>query len=132
VDLISSHPYNIRMLNEKVKGNEMQVTVFHRGEDSNEMVRVAVIDAGKRDLNAALNYAFFRTQNIDGSWSRPATFEFNGQMVSNSDFSEDTLVVAELPVYNGNVYGLRSTMVGDVFFADGKRFEVDFTGFKGN
>lgn len=109
----------------------MQVVVFHKGEEGiNEMNRVAVIDTGKRDLNAALNYAFFRTQNIDGSWSRPATFEFNGEMVSNPDFSEDVHVTAELPVYNGNVYGLRSTMVGDAFIVGGKQFEVDFVGFK--
>lgn len=79
----------------------------------------------------ALENAYFRTQNIDGSWSRGPRFE-DGTV--NNDFHSLTTVVADLPCYDGKIYGHRSSMMGDKFVIHSETevlpFECDFCGFK--
>lgn len=97
-----------------------------------ENVPVARINVGARTGDTALDYAYFRTQNIQGSWSRGESFDFGGETYINQDFSEDIEVLAELPVSErtGETMGLRSSMVFDTIEFGGETFQVDFAGFK--
>lgn len=62
-----------------------------------------------------LETAFRWTNNVDTSWSRePAPI---------------VTVTAELPIYQGQRYGLRSSSMGDVFVRDGKAYYVAMIGF---
>ena len=99
----------------------MKVSVVHRAfEESSKLVAFVDVDDSKT-INEALNYAWFRTQNIEGSWSRP----------NNPDWSEDVTVMAELPinVRTGEEMGLRSTSIGDRIIVGNTCFSVDFDGF---
>jgi hypothetical protein len=62
-----------------------------------------------------LERAYFWTNNIDSSWSRnPAP---------------GVSVLRPLHHKDGQTYGLRSSMVGDLFILNGKFFVVDSFGF---
>ena len=107
----------------------MQVAVIHSafGDTPNT---VAFVEVGDRTGNDALEYAYHRTNNIAGSWSKPAQFEFNGEMHDNPDYSEDVTVMAELPVHDGVEYGLRSTSMDDQMLFNGKKYRVAMVGFE--
>lgn len=98
----------------------MKVSVVHRAfEESSKLVAFVDVDDSK-SINEALNYAWFRTQNIQGSWSRP----------DNPDWSEDVTVMADLPVSrDGKELGLRSTSIGDRIIVGNTCFNVGFDGF---
>jgi hypothetical protein len=107
-----------------------QVTVIHSAFEDTP-VEVALVDVGDRTGLAALEYAYERTNNIMGSWSKPAKFDFNGQTVANEDFSEDVTVLAPLPLNrDGFQMGLRSTSVGDTIIMGESVYKVGFAGFK--
>lgn len=82
----------------------------------------------------ALERAYEATQNIEGSWSRGESFEFDGKVVKNPDYNRvhgvTIEVVEPLPVYNGNTYGHRSSMMGDRFVIGDNTYKADFIGFK--
>jgi hypothetical protein len=78
------------------------------------------------EVMGALETAWRRTNNINGSWSRGPSFEDGS---TNHDFHESVTVHAPLPVHKGQTYGLRSSMVGDVFEVAGRRFRVAMMGF---
>jgi hypothetical protein len=84
-------------------------------------------DPNREPRLEALEYAWERTQNLGGSWSKGLRFEDGG---ANLDFSPDVTVVAPLPVEDGRTYGLRSSMVGDVFEIGGQRWAVANIGFQ--
>ena len=108
-----------------------QVAVIHAAfEDASKTV--AFVEVGNREGTEALEYAYERTNNIAGSWSREAEFEYNGEMVANPDFSEDVTVMADLPVSKrtGQVMGLRSTSMGDMMLLGNVKYKVDMVGFK--
>ena len=100
----------------------MKVAVIHRAfEESSRLV--AFVDApDSMSVDDALEYAFERTQNLRGSWSRPG----------NPDWSEDVTVMADLPVSKrtGQVMGLRSTSVGDRMIIGKTSFVVEDFGFE--
>lgn len=109
----------------------MLVTVIHSAfEDSPRTV--AFVNVGDRVGDAALEYAFERTNNIRGSWSRAEEFMFNGEVVTNEDFSPDVTVMADLPVSKrtGEVMGLRSTSMGDQMLLGNKKYKVAAFGFE--
>jgi len=107
----------------------MIIEVYHIAfGDNHKVANVTVSDS--MSVNQALEVAFRKTNNIDGSWSKGPTYEFDGQHYNNSDYSEDVEVVAELPVKDGRVFGLRSTSCGDQMKVNGDTYEVDFVGFK--
>ena len=107
----------------------MQVTVIHGAfEDSPRTV--AFVEVGDRPVMEALEYAYHRTQNLGGSWSREAEFEFGGQVHQNPDFSEDVTVMAPLSVHEGVTYGLRSTSMGDHMLYGNTKYEVAMMGFE--
>jgi hypothetical protein len=104
----------------------MKITVYY-ADSRNEglFTRMCVVDCGDRDIDHSLEYAFTRTQNISGSWSK----EDIG--VTNFDWSADVTEIAPLPVIDGEEYGHRSSMVGDVFVVEGHgTYTVDHFGFK--
>lgn len=108
-----------------------QVAVIHTAfEDSPRTVAFVNVPE-EFSAEMALEYAYKKTNNIEGSWSRPAVFEFDGKVYENSDFSEDVTVMAELPVNkDGEVMGLRSTSVGDQMLFGTKKYKVAFAGFE--
>lgn len=94
----------------------MIVEVFH----GIERLHVATVDAPRETVIEALEFAYEQTQNIMGSWSRPG----------NPDHNECVTVIAPLPIIGGQIYGLRSSMVGDRFQIDDRTFEVHPVGWK--
>ena len=112
----------------------MQISVIHSAfEDAPKTV--ALIEVGNIDVLGemqALEYAYHRTQNIQGSWSRAEEMYYNGEAVFNEDFSSDVTVLAELPVSkrSGEVMGLRSTSMGDTMLLGNKKFKVAMCGFE--
>lgn len=106
-----------------------QVAVIH-GAFEDQPNTVAFVEVGDRTGEEALEYAYRRTNNIMGSWSKPAQFEFNGELHDNPDFSEDVTVMAPLPVHDGVEYGHRSTSMGDQMLFEGKKYKVAMMGFE--
>lgn len=98
-----------------------QVAVIHAAFEEAPNT-VAFVEVGDRTGNEALEYAYHRTQNLLGSWSREG----------NPDWSEDVTVMAALPVSKrtGQTMGLRSTSMGDFMLFNGVKYKVDFVGFK--
>jgi hypothetical protein len=89
------------------------VIIFHRDNSARDkIIKVAeIIINGTRQ--ECLNSAFKMTQNIESSWSRSKNFK----------------LFVELPVYEGVVFGLRSTSISDHISVDGVEFYVDTIGF---
>lgn len=107
-----------------------QVAVIHTAfEDSPRTVAFVDVPATMPAMEA-LEYAYFRTQNLEGSWSKGETFEFDGKTIQNGDYSKDITVMAPLEVVDGVEYGLRSTSMNDQMLFGNKKYKVDFCGFK--
>ena len=119
----------------------LTVKVFHRERDTDVLTHVADIayrgsesdqrspfDPTPAGIERALDHAWRRTNNVDGSWSQGPWLA--GGAERNGDFSEDVTRIAPLPTHLGRTYGLRSSAVGDVFEIDGRRWEVASVGFK--
>ena len=92
---------------------------------------VAFVECGERTGSDALEYAYFRTQNLHGSWSKGPTIEWEGDEHDNGDYSEDITVMAPLERsdFDGKVYGHRSTSVGDHIVFGTTKYVVDSFGF---
>jgi len=107
-----------------------QVAVIHTAfeEVPNTVAFVNVPD--DMPVMTALEYAYKRTNNIEGSWSKGETFEFKGETYVNPDYSEDVTVMAPLPVVDGVEYGLRSTSMGDQMLFGTTKYKVAAFGFK--
>ena len=90
---------------------------------------VAFVEVGERTGSDALEYAYFRTQNIEGSWSKGPVIEWDGNEHDNGDYSEDITVMAPLETHDGKQYGLRSTSVGDHIVFGTVKYKVDSFGF---
>ena len=116
----------------KQRENIMKVSVIHRAfEESSRLV--AFVDApDTMSVDEALEYAFERTNNIMGSWSRGETFEYNGETFVNEDYSPDVTVMADLPVSErtGETMGLRSTSMGDRMIVGNTVYRVAMCGFE--
>ena len=91
---------------------------------------VAMVEVGERTGNDALEYAYFRTQNLHGSWSKGPVIEWDGQEHDNGDYSADITVMAALETHNGKTYGLRSTSVGDHIVFGTVKYRVASFGFE--
>lgn len=92
---------------------------------------VAEIYVGDWTGDKALDYVYRATQNIEGSWSKGKTFEWEGKTYTNEDYDENITVIAPLKVgKDGNTYGHRSTSMGDRIILGGKTYEVAAFGFK--
>ena len=91
---------------------------------------VAMVEVGERTGNDALEYAYFRTQNLHGSWSKGPVIEWDGQEHDNGDYSDDVTVMAALETVDGKTYGLRSTSVGDHILFGTVKYRVAGFGFE--
>jgi hypothetical protein len=78
--------------------------------------KVATIDSDE------LSYAYQHTNNIDDSWSMDDYCQPRGH--------RGVTVEAPLHVRDGQTYGLRSSMVGDVFIKNGTAFVCSMVGWK--
>ena len=89
---------------------------------------VAFVEVGERTGVDALEYAYFRTQNLHGSWSKGPVIEWDGETHDNGDYSEDITVMVPLTLTpEGKEYGHRSTSVGDhIVFGTTKYVVADF------
>ena len=110
----------------------MKVSVIHRAfEESSRLV--AFVDApDTMSVDEALEYAFEKTNNIRGSWSRPEEIMVNGEVMINHDFCENVTVMADLPISKrtGDVMGLRSTSMGDRMIVGNTCYRVAAFGFE--
>jgi hypothetical protein len=94
--------------------------------------QVANVDAPEHyDTDRALEYAFRRCQNIEGSWSMGETI-VDGQWIGrNPDFDSNVTVVKPLRTWSdGRVMGHRSAMMYDRMVIDGETYEVAPFGFR--
>ena len=112
----------------------MLVKVMYHDLEAGEFIHVANVNVPKHQIGFnknteidACEYAFSRTQNVFGSWSRGPEFEDGGH---NEDFSENVEVVQPLVTFNGKAYGHRSSMIGDLFIVNGNIYMCDTVGFK--
>jgi hypothetical protein len=107
-----------------------QVAVIHTAFEDAPTTVAFVNVPDTFSANMALEYAFKKTNNIEGSWSKPQVYEFDGEVFENPDFSEDVTVMAALPVHDGVEYGLRSTSMGDQMLFGTKKYKVAAFGFE--
>lgn len=93
---------------------------------------VADVDAPDHyDIDRALEYAFRRCQNLDGSWSMGWFVSIDGALYENPDFDPNVTVVAPLSVgLGGRAIGHRSCSVGDRMVIGDRTFEVADFGFE--
>jgi len=108
-----------------------QAVVIH-GAFEDTPRTVAFVEVGERTGSDALEYAYFRTQNIQGSWSKGPVIEWDGETHDNGDYSKDITVMAELPrsKRTGETLGLRSTSVGDHILFGTVKYRVASVGFE--
>ena len=109
----------------------MQVQVIHTAFEDSPRV-VAFVECGDLTGMAALEYAYMKTNNINGSWSLEKYVDVNGEMIFNEDFSDNVTVMADHPVNKrtGEKMGIRSTSVGDQMLLGNKKYRVASLGFK--
>jgi hypothetical protein len=112
---------------------EVQVLFADRdGLGGRRFDQVAIVNAPDHyDTQRALEYAFRRTQNIEGSWSMSETIQFDGDTIPNFDYDPNVIVVKPLSKYEDGVErGHRSAMMYDRMIVDGEIYEVDAFGFR--
>ena len=111
----------------------MQVKVVHFNAETKKFEDTAIVNVpsyqlGFKDADTdACEYAFARTQNIFGSWSKGPVFE-DGE--HNEDFSENVEVIQPLLICDGKEYGHRSSMVGDLFVVNENIYVCKGIGFE--
>lgn len=110
----------------------MLVQVLHNDREANWFEHVADVEAPEHyDINRALEFAFRRTQNIEGSWSQAAEIQYDGDTIPNFDYDPSVTVVKPLRTWSdGVVMGHRSSMMYDRMIVDGDIYEVDPFGFR--
>jgi hypothetical protein len=110
----------------------MQIAVIHCAFEETPRT-VALVEVGNIDvigINEALEYAYMRTQNLRGSWSRGEKYVWNGEVCENGDYSKDVTVMVDLPERNGEKMGLRSTSMGDQMLVGNTKYKVAMFGFE--
>ncbi len=95
----------------------LTVEVYH--SVMHPRTHMATVKTDTTDIGQALEYAFRWTQNLNGSWSKPGT----------PDSNPNVTVRAPLPIWDGMIYGHRSSMVGDEFVVGGVSYYVASHGF---
>jgi hypothetical protein len=128
VDKHRPRTYTVDIVKQKRVHTMAQAIVIH-GAFEDTPRTVAMVEVGERTGSDALEYAYRRTQNIEGSWSKGPVIEWEGQEHDNGDYSEDITVMQPLHVSEGKTYGLRSTSVGDHILFGAVKYKVDSFGF---
>ncbi len=94
------------------------IQVFHAAfEDKPKLV--ATVTSNERNVHADLENAFQWTQNVYDSWS----------MKGLRDGNKNVVVETALNEINGEVWGIRSTSVGDFMVVNDQAWEVSYVGF---
>ena len=106
-----------------------QAVVIHTAFEDTPRT-VAFVEVGDRTGVDALEYAYRRTQNIDGSWSKGPVIEWEGEEHDNGDYSKDITVMQPLHVNEGVEYGHRSTSMGDHILFGTVKYVVGAVGFE--
>ena len=108
-----------------------QVSVIHTAfEDAPQTV--AFVDVPEfPSVIETLEYCYRWTNNLAGSWSKGEILTGdNGETVNNGDYNKNVTVMADLPVYDGKTYGMRSTSVDDQMVIGNQKYVVAGCGFK--
>lgn len=108
-----------------------QVAVIHTAfEDAPQTV--AFVDVPEfPSVIETLEYCYRWTNNLAGSWSKGEILTGdNGETVNNGDYNKNVTVMADLPIYDGVTYGLRSTSVNDQMLIGNQKYVVAGCGFK--
>lgn len=108
----------------------MDIVVAHFDRETGKNEAVAIVTFEGDDINAALDYAYRWTNNIDGSWSQGEDISYDGMMYENPDFNPNVHVLVPLPTHLGRTYGIRSTSVGDIMLTNQGSFKVASMGFE--
>lgn len=109
----------------------MKIEVQHLKRDGAgwEPVALVTIPDGFT-LEAALEFAYYWTNNVEGSWSKSQWAED----ARNWDWNPNVEVLKPIMTLNGVKYGHRSSMVGDRFILDDgthkSAYEVMPSGFR--
>ena len=107
-----------------------QAVVIHTAFEDTPRT-VAFVEVGDRTGTDALEYAYRRTQNIEGSWSKGPVMEWEGQDHDNGDYSQDITVMQPLHVdADGKEWGHRSTSMGDQILFGTVKYVVGAVGFE--
>ena len=109
----------------------MQIFVFHTAFEA-EPEMVAKVDYSGDSVSKGLAFAYMKTQNIEGSWSKGEVLP-NG--MQNYDYDERVTLLKPLVEEHGVILGHRSTSVGDKMLvvngdAPIEVHSVAITGFK--
>jgi len=104
--------------------------VYHKAFEKSASHVANVTIADDVPVKEALEIVFRKTNNIEGSWSKGPTFEFENVMHENADYSEDVEVVKPLLVKDGIEWGHRSTSVGDYVIVDGTKYKCAMVGWE--
>ena len=108
----------------------IEVLVAHLDRETGKKVPVALVEFDGDNIDAAMNYAYRWTNNIDGSWSQGEEFSMDGRLYDNPDFNPNVHVLAPLPNHLGRTYGIRSTSVGDFMVTKDGAYTVASFGFE--
>ena len=108
-----------------------QIAVIHSAFEETPRT-VALVEVGDLTGTKALEYAYRWTNNVQGSWSiKEFTLESdNGVTMQNGDYNENVTVMADLPVYEGKTFGMRSTSMGDQMLMGTTKYKVAIVGFE--
>ena len=108
-----------------------QVAVIHTAFEETPRT-VALVEVGDLTGTQALEDAYRWTNNVQGSWSiKEFTLESdNGVTMQNGDYNENVTVMADLPVYEGKTFGMRSTSMGDQMLMGTTKYKVAAMGFE--
>jgi len=110
----------------------MRVSVIHRVFEPSSRL-VAFVDVPDNlSVDEALEFAYEKTNNINGSWSLGPEIEYAYKMHKNPDYCEAVTVMTDLPVDKSTGYkkGLRSTCMGDRIIVGNTCFRVMPFGFE--
>jgi len=113
------------------------VKVFHispkedfSGVERKHIANVRINEDLFPNYEAALEFAYSKTQNIFGSWSMGSRIPDGfGDFIDNGDFSTTVDVMAPLRMYNGRPMGHRSSMPNDEFEYKGVLYRCAMMGF---
>ena len=78
-----------------------QAVVIH-GAFEDTPRTVAMVEVGDRTGVDALESAYFRTQNIQGSWSKGPVIEWDGETHDNGDYSDESRLTLTLALKGGS------------------------------
>lgn len=107
---------------------EILIRVDHFDYETKSYIPTAIITLENNDdVEFLCEEAYRLTQNIFGSWSRGPMFE-DGTV--NEDYDSRVDRIAPLHEENGQLYGLRSSMMGDHFITPFGIYECKMIGFE--